>query len=50
MLQRNNKDKNCHDEILVLNTQKKGDEENTKCVNEPEYEGNVITSSQTARN
>ena len=49
-LQRNNKDKNCHDEILVLNTQKKGDEENTKCANEPEYEGIVITSSQTARN
>ena len=44
MLQRNNEDKNCHDEILVLNTQK-GDEKNTKCANEPEYEGIAITSN-----
>ena len=44
MFQRNNEDKNCHDEILVLNAQK-GDEKNTKCANEPEYEGIVITSS-----
>lgn len=44
MSQRNNEDKNCHDEILVLNAQK-GDEKNTKCANETEYEGIVITSS-----
>ena len=44
MFHRNKEDKNCHDEVLVLNTQK-GDAKNTKCANEPDYEGIVITSS-----
>ena len=44
MSHRNKEDKNCHDEVLVLNTQK-GDAKNTKCANEPDYEGIVITSS-----